>query len=250
MTSPADKAAPPSDDALVKALEKRIRHRFRRKSLAVEALSHSSYVNELPAEKRQRLRSYERLELLGDAVLDFLVVEAAFHAHPDWNEGDLSKLRGLLAGETNLVKIAKALRLESLIRLGSGEPKGTVRPSIAADVFEAVLAAVYLDGGWKAARAFALRHFEPDIRRATRQTLDTENPKSRLQEILQSAGIGHPHYRLENAAGPAHAKTFTVVLTLGGRRYTGEGPSIRVAEQAAARAALAKIKQWIHHLHA
>jgi ribonuclease-3 len=222
----------------LRRLEQRLRHRFHRPQLAHEALCHSSYVND-----------YERLELLGDAVLDFLITEAAFREHPDWHEGELSKLRSTLAEEASLAETAAQLRLGEFIRVGGSESRG-LQVSILADVFEALIAALYLDSGLRAARALVLRCFQKAIRKATRKHLDRSNFKSRLQEVLQSAGYRHPAYRLEHQKGPAHSRRFLISVTLGGKCYKGEGNSKQAAEQAAAHSALRHLRQWIHRLHA
>lgn len=232
--------------ATLRRLEQRLRHRFHRPQLAHEALCHSSYVNEHP---EMKLSSYERLELLGDAVLDFLITEAAFREHPDWHEGELSKLRSTLAEEASLAEAAAQLRLGEFIRVGGSESRG-LQVSILADVFESLVAALYLDSGLRAARALVLRCFQKAIRKATRKHLDRSNFKSRLQEVLQSAGYRHPAYRLEHQKGPAHSRRFLISVTLGGKHYKGEGNSKQAAEQAAAHSALRHLQQWIHRLHA
>jgi ribonuclease-3 len=233
----------------MRRIEKAAGHRFRRPELAGRALRHSSFANEkgMPATE-----SYERLELLGDAVLDFLVVEAAYHAHPEWREGEISKLRGTLAGEAHLAQVSARMGLGKLIEMGAQERPGeeVVHPSILADVFESLLAAVYLDGGLGAARRLVERELGHGIRSATRRSLDDRNFKSRLQEVLQSLGLKHPRYQRAGETGPPHRRVFRIRVALGGKHYDGDGHSMQAAEQACAENALEHIEEWIHRLNA
>ena len=184
----------------------------------------------------------ERLEFLGDAVLDFVISEVVFRAYPMAPEGDLSRLRSALVKDTTLAEVAAALELGDYLILGSGERKtgGHRRESILADALEAIFGAVYLDRGFDVARAVIERAFGarlqdfPDIE-------ELRDPKTRLQEWLQARQLGLPDYDLVEVAGKAHRQTFTVSCSVNGQQQTteGVGTSRRNAEQEAAAKMLA-----------
>ena len=184
----------------------------------------------------------ERLEFLGDAVLDFVVSEAIFRTHPMAQEGDLSRLRASLVNDATLADIAVGLDVGKQLILGSGEKKtgGHRRESILADALEALFGAVYLDAGFEAARTVIERIFGarltdfPDID-------DLRDPKTRLQEWLQARQLGLPNYELTNVTGKAHQQTFAVDCQIDGRDTvtSGSGTSRRNAEQQAAERMLA-----------
>lgn len=218
------------------AIEDRLGHRFTDREILVEALTHSSYANE---HKGESVRPNERLEFLGDAVLDLLVSDMLIAERPDATEGDLSKTRSLLVSEASLSTIGSALGLGPLLRLGKGEELsgGREKKSLLADAFEAVLGAVYLDGGIEAARRLVETHFFPVL--AEPGLLGRRDFKTSLQEICQARGLGLPVYRVVEEEGPDHAKTFRVDLVVDGvRRGTGTGRNKKEAEQDAARIAL------------
>ncbi len=218
------------------AFEDHLGHRFNDRDILVEALTHSSYANE---HRGESVRPNERLEFLGDAVLDLLVSDMLIAERPDATEGDLSKTRSLLVSETSLSTIGSALGLGPLLRLGKGEELsgGREKKSLLADAFEAVLGAVYLDGGIDAARRLVGTHFFPVL--AEPGLLGRKDFKTSLQEICQARGFGLPVYRVVEEEGPDHAKTFRVDLVVEGvRRGTGTGRNKKEAEQDAARIAL------------
>ena len=202
-------------------------YRFDDERLFEQALTHRSSPG----------ASNERLEFLGDAVLDFAVSEVVYAAMPEADEGDLSRLRASLVKDTSLAELAAGLGLGEHLILGSGERKsgGHRRESILADALEALFGAVFLDAGYEASRkiiekAFGDRLLElPDPR-------DLRDPKTRLQEWLQARALGLPDYELANVSGEAHRQEFEVRCTVSGGQFqtSGDGRSRRNAEQAAA----------------
>lgn len=220
-------------------LEKKLDYVFRDKALLEEALCHSSYANEHRAD---HLSSNERLEFLGDSVLGFVTAEFLFAQHPDLPEGDLTRIRAALVCEGSLVEVAKALDLGSYLRLGKGEEAGggRHRPSIQADAVEAMLAAVYLDGGIGQVRKLVHSLILEQEQERTNLGRDY---KTTLQELVQRESGQVLAYQLLGERGPDHAKTFSMEVCLNGQPIgSGEGRSKKEAEQAAAKAAVAKLE--------
>ncbi len=185
-------------------------------------------------------RNNERLEFLGDAILNFVIAEALFHQRPDLSEGDLSRLRASLVRGDTLATLALALDLGQCLRLGSGERKsgGFRRKSILADALEAVFGAVYIDGGFAAAREVITGLYADRLRNLPALS-DLKDPKTRLQELLQSRRLGLPEYQLIDVSGDDHRQQFRVSCVVdAGHSWIGEGGTRRRAEQAAARRAL------------
>lgn len=216
------------------ALEQRLGHRFGDSRLLEQALTHRSHGPE----------NYERLEFLGDGVLGCAVAEELYTRFPRLPEGKLTRLRANLVREETLAEVAASLDLGSLLRLGEGEASsgaGT-RPSILADALEAIVGAVFLDAGYEAARKAVLLAFRPLIER-----LDpggpAKDPKTRLQETLQSQHRRLPEYRVVSVRGAPHQQTFDVecLLADAGLSATGSGTSRQRAEQEAAMAMLGKL---------
>jgi len=222
-------------------LEHKLNYIFRSKELLQEALRHSSYVNE---QNDAGLQDNERLEFLGDAVLNLIIGHLLWERYPDLNEGDLSKTRARLVNASQLAKIARSLNLGSFISLGKGEiqTNGQEKNSILADAFEALVAAVYLDGGFTAAFELTRSRFDPllDNRHALRRRHDY---KSDLQELVQVNRREIPTYRTVDDYGPDHDKTFCVQLKVCGIETVGFGKSKKMAEQDAAQKALEILKQ-------
>lgn len=216
-------------------LEKKLLYEFKDKSLLDEACRHSSYVNEQPS---AMIRDNERLEFLGDAVLNLAVGHILMTRHPELTEGDLSRMRAGLVNEFQLAKIAKAVDLGAYLQLGRGEiqTEGRKKRSILADTFEAVIAAVYLDGGFDAAFSFISDHFSKQIHSIAEPALNYDY-KSRLQEEVQVT-IGAPVYTLIQEKGPDHDKTFVIQISVGELCTEGTGKSKKTAEQDAAKKAL------------
>lgn len=214
------------------ALRDRLGYAFRRPELLAQALTHRSY----------GAHHNERLEFVGDAVLNCVVAAALYARFPQVPEGDLSRFRAHLVNRDTLARLAGALALGGAIRLGEGEQRsgGPGRPSILADALEAVFGAVFLDGGYDAARAAIEAVFADDFAALDPANLG-KDPKTRLQEWLQARRIAVPEYAVTATAGEAHAQTFTVECRVPALGLTaiGEGLSRRAAEQAAATAVYA-----------
>ena len=217
-------------------LEQEIGYVFQNKDLIYEALSHSSYANE----KKKQRHSNERLEFLGDSVLSVVVSQYLFEHYKDLPEGELTKIRAALVCEKSLHKFALKIHLGDYLLLGKGEAHtgGRERPSILADAFEAVIAAVYLDGGLEAARTH-IQHFIPKTLPENRSMLFGDY-KTALQEIIQKNPEEKVDYQLVEESGPDHSKTFVVEVRLNSNVIgKGTGKSKKEAEQMAAKEALA-----------
>ncbi|HCO51261.1 MAG TPA: ribonuclease III [Oscillibacter sp.] len=222
-------------------LEKKLGYTFRDPSLLRAALYHSSYANE---HRAAGIRSNERLEFLGDAVLGFVTAEYLYAKLPDLPEGDLTRRRAALVCEESLHEVAQALDLGSCLQLGRGEEQGggRHRPSILADATESVFAAVYLDGGMDAARDLIHRVLL-DKEREEQVEERRRDYKTELQELVQRKSGSTLNYRMVGSDGPDHAKVFEAAALLNGEEFsTGTGHSKKEAEQSAARAALEKLK--------
>ena len=213
---------------------------FKDLDLLVQALTHSSHANERNAE----VLDNEQLEFLGDAVLGFLVSDFLYRAHPLLTEGDLSKLKGFFVSAANLVKYAERIRLGNYLQLGKGEEKtgGRTKQALLVDGLEAVLGAVYLDGGIAEARRVILPFFEPQIEDIGHSERQLKDFKTELQEQLQAKHLGRAEYVLASEAGPDHQKLFTVEVNIDGESVArGVGLTKKAAEQAAARQALQRV---------
>ncbi|MBI5115960.1 ribonuclease III [Candidatus Poribacteria bacterium] len=232
---------PPRRKAL-KDLEKTMRVRFRRLKLLDQALSHSSFVNELPDERRPH---NEKMEFLGDAVLELVVSHELFDSYPMYYEGKLTKLRAAVVSKTTLALVAKKIGIGPYIRLGKGEELGggRRRNSLLADAMEAIIGAVYLDGGLKAAHQFIMNHFGDEIERLDHDQHKMDY-KSMLQEVTQSRFQMLPRYTVVNESGPPHERTYEVALTINDKPYgAGFGRNKKEAQQNAARNALLKLQE-------
>ena len=217
-------------------LEKRINYTFQNRELIYEALSHSSYANE----KKKQRRSNERLEFLGDSVLSVVVSQYLFTHYPDLPEGELTKIRAALVCEKSLHRFALQIGLGEFLMLGKGEEHtgGRERPSILADAFEAVIAAIYLDGGLEAARKHILRFLPKNI--PENRSLLFGDYKTALQEVIQKNPEEKVEYVLRSETGPDHDKSFVVEVRLNSNVIgKGNGKSKKEAEQMAAKEALA-----------
>ncbi len=219
----------------LEACQQRIAYRFRSMSLLQAALTHASGAD-------HRLASNERLEFLGDAILGAIVCELLFHQYPDYLEGDLTKIKSVVVSRQSCAKISSSLGLHEFLIVGRGMAANReVPPSLLADVFEALLAAVYLDGGDSQARRFIHRYVGPEIEAAAAGELGG-NYKSQLQQLAQREFGNTPVYQLLDEKGPDHAKCFKVCAVVGGQRFPGAwGRNKKEAEQRAARHALAEL---------
>jgi ribonuclease-3 len=219
-------------------LSSQLEYAFSNETLLTEALTHRSAA----------AINNERLEFLGDGILNFVIAARLFEQYPDMQEGDLSRLRASLVNKDSLADIAKLLNLGEYIKLGSGELKsgGRRRDSILADAVEAILGAVYLDGGFDTCRSLVLRLYAEKLRNIPDvQTL--KDPKTRLQELLQSRRYPLPEYTVRDVSGKAHKQMFRVECKIEELECitTAEGRSRRKAEQAAAELAIEEVSKKI-----
>jgi ribonuclease III len=218
-------------------LEKRIGYKFRNQDLLIEALTHSSYAQEVSSPTRDN----ELMEFLGDAVLNFAVTLRLLDAFPDYDEGKLSLARSSLVAASHLSGVAAELGLGEYLRLGQSEEKseGRKKPGILADALEALLAAVYRDGGFEAARDLVEKVILASALADGVDDLFAANYKGVLQEHLQAERQGPAHYRVVAEEGLEHQKTFTVEVRAGGGVVArGSGSSKKAAQQQAAKEAL------------
>lgn len=220
-------------------LVKRLKLKVKDISLITRALTHRSYVNEHP----DVIEDNERLEFLGDAVLDFVVGEWLYNHYPEMPEGGLTQMRSALVQTPQLADFARKIKLGNSLRLGRGESKagGRLRNSVLCDAFEALIGAIYLDAGLKGVNQFLY----PRLEIASLEILENhknEDPKSILQEWAQSVGFPPPKYQLVSATGPDHSKTFLVQVSVNNKVMgRGEGSSKQDAEKSAARRALKQV---------
>lgn len=222
---------------MLNRLEEALGYHYHDRSLLRMAISHSSYANEV---YKSGLRSYERLEFLGDSILGFIAAEFLFRSFPDKLEGELTRIRAELVCEKNLAAVAETLHLGDYLLLGNGEEQGggRHRAGILCDVMESLIAAAYLDGGFSAARGIVERHILPRLAEVTR----THDFKTELQELVQRKKDQHLSYELVRAYGPDHCKEFAVRVLLNGTPVgEGSGSSKKRAEQAAASAAIERL---------
>lgn len=222
----------------MRALQERLGYAFRDPTLLENALTHSSFANE----RRDHGQSNERLEFLGDSVLGMVTAEKLYHLYPDLPEGKLSRLRAELVCEQSLHAVALELRLGDYLRLGKGEEHsgGRERPSILADAVEAVIAAMFLDGGLQPAKTFILSKILTGLDEG--MIHHVADYKTELQEQIQKKADQHLRYELVDQSGPDHMKRFTMAVFLNDAEIgRGEGRSKKEAEQAAAKAALSSL---------
>ncbi|MFY9908227.1 MAG: ribonuclease III [Candidatus Sulfotelmatobacter sp.] len=240
----------------IATLETALGYHFRHRAVIEQALTHSSQARELESQQaggiKVRVNDNEQLEFLGDAVLSLVTSEELFQRFPKFREGELSKLRAHVVSERHLIRVSQKLELGHYLRLGRGEEKsgGRSKRALLVDALEAVLAAIYLDGGMEPARQFILREILiPELENMERGggALPMTDFKSALQETLQGLGMPQPSYVLVQEAGPEHNKTFTVEARLNskngemGGEFVGraQGSTKKTAEQDAARQLLA-----------
>ena len=238
-----------------KVLQAALGHSFSRPELLLHALTHSSLANEQAAGAgngdSESAGDNERLEFLGDAVIGLVVAEALFQAHPEWREGQLTVVRAQLVSRQHMAQVAASINLGGYLRLNKGEERGGLRDAgtVLSNTMEAVLGALYLDGGLEPVKAFARRHVMGEtaeqLARELRSGAALGNYKSALQEYLQGTGAGAPVYRVRGESGPDHRKRFLVEVRLrsgesesGKALARGMGTTKKLAEQDAARRAL------------
>jgi len=224
------------------SLQQAIGYRFRDRGLLEHAMTHTSRANE---DVSGGVRDNESMEFLGDAVLGFVVADVLFRDFPEFDEGQKSKMKASLVSTATLAQQAERLDLGEHMLLGRGEEKtgGRRKQALLADSYEALIAAIYLDGGVEPARAFIVREFGPLIAEARRTGVSDRDYKSALQELLQSRELPLPEYRLVGSIGPDHRKLFQVEVIVKGERIgDATGRSKKEAEQEAARAALERLR--------
>ena len=222
----------------LKELEEKISYHFQDKHLLAQALTHSSYANE---HRLDHNHCNERLEFLGDAVLEIVTSDFLYHKYTEKPEGDLTKIRASIVCEPTLAYCAEAINLGSYLFLGKGEDAtgGRNRNSVVSDAMEAVIGAIYLDGGFASAKEYIHRFILNDIEH--KQLF--YDSKTILQEIIQSRQDGELSYEILKEEGPDHSKSFTVEALINGERMgTGTGHTKKAAEQAAALEAIRRIK--------
>ena len=217
-------------------LTKHLPYKFVETNLLTQALTHRSY----------SAQNNERLEYLGDGALNFIIANQLYQRFPALDEGDLSRLRAQLVKEATISEIALSLDLGDALKLGEGELKsaGWRRPSILADALEAIIGAVYLDGGFAAAEALVLHLYADKLNTIDPKVID-KDPKSLLQELLQGKKVAVPEYAVVHTGGEAHAQVFIVECFIQKMdiRTVGEGTSRRIAEQKAEQLALLELEK-------
>jgi ribonuclease-3 len=251
-----------SVEATLADLESALGHTFASRALLERALTHRSLANEKAVEQRTTgakpieagLDDNERMEFLGDAVLGLVVAEALFSAHPEWHEGELTRVRALLVSREHMAEVARGIGLGSYLRLSRGEERGDLRSkrTVLSNSMEAVLGALFLDGGLEPVRRFARQYVMGEVVEQLAEELRSGaalgNFKSALQEHLQAERAGTPVYRLKSESGPDHRKRFLVEVRLrtseseqGRPLARGIGSTKKLAEQDAARLALERL---------
>lgn len=220
-----------------KIFEKKLKYRFQDSSLLQYALTHRSYAYE----SQEDLTDNEILEFLGDSVLGLVIADFLVTAYPGVSEGELSKLKSTVASTSSLSSFAKNIKLDRHILLGKGEEKsgGRKKKTILAGAFEALIAAIYLDGGFHEAKSFVLGHLKPFFKKINAEKFFINNYKSALQEYFQKESLPAPNYKMVTTAGPDHKKQFTVEVFMRKRSLAKAiGNSKKEAEQKAAQKAL------------
>ncbi len=221
-------------------LQESLGYRFRRPALLRRAVTHPSYLNEHPEET---VRDNQRLEFLGDAVIDFIAAAWVYRSYTQFAEGRMTRLRAALVRTETLARFARGIGIDSVLRLGHGEEEagGRCRDPNLCDAFEAVVGAIYLDGGLRVARAFVEPLLGP-VAEATLEEAADQDAKSRLQEWSQAEHKVTPRYRIVSETGPDHAKVFEAQVLLDGQVVgQGTGRSKQAAEQEAAEVALTSL---------
>jgi ribonuclease III len=219
------------------SFEERIGYRFQRRDLLTRALTHKSYSHEARGENAQ---DNETFEFLGDSVLGFIIGDILFKRFPQLDEGALSKMKAYLVSATSLAEKARSYGMGEVIYLGVGEEKsgGRKKESLLANLFEAMIAGIYLDGGIEPARALIERSFGSDIESIDAEDLLFKDYKTALQELAQGKGLQLPEYSVIQEVGPDHDKRFVVEVKVGNLVARGEGSSKKEAQQQAAKHAL------------
>jgi ribonuclease III len=227
-------------------LEEAIGYTFQDKSLLERSLTHRSWAHEQVQsgeEIKARHLHNEALEFMGDSVLGLIVAEHLFLNFPDLNEGALSRMKHMLVSTSSLAIASERMDIGRFVRVGLGEERsgGRRKQAILADVFEAILAAIFLDGGLPAARSFVNKALEEELRTADPTLAAAADHKTMLQEILQARKVSVPHYKVIEVSGPPHSRNFLVEVTWDGGSVRGSGATIKAAQMEAAKHALLMI---------
>jgi ribonuclease III len=209
---------------------------FQKPELLRSALTHTSGAN-------TRLASFERLEFLGDAVLGLVCVEQLYHRFPEYQEGDMTKVKSAVVSRVACARFSQELGLGEFLFLGRGmRPSGDLPSNMLADVFESVVGAIYLDGRMEAVRPFIMRFLDPEIDRVVRDAANN-NYKSLLQQVSQREYGGTPRYQVLDEQGPDHHRSFKIAVIVSGQRFPAAwGPNKKIAESRAAQNALAAMQ--------
>lgn len=224
-------------------LESLLGYCFSNRRLLIRALTHRSFVNE---HEEESLDNNESLEFLGDSVLGFLISARIFQHYPELTEGELSKIKAYLVSAANLIRLAEGIHLGDFVRLSRGEEKtgGRTKRAIIVDAYEAVIGAIYLDGGVQAASDFVMRQTDRFLEGLDPKQLTYGDFKSALQEHLHNMGRPEPVYRVVNELGPDHKKTFVVQVVIHGEVVAeSSGGTKKEAQQSAARLALESLQR-------
>jgi ribonuclease III len=225
---------------LLTELQKRLQYHFQDETLLVQALTHKSFAHETLPTKPVSLRDNERLEFLGDSILDAVLSDLLIERCPEADEGTLSKMRAAIVNERTLAEVADKLELGPVLKLGKGEEQtgGRAKPSITSSALEALIAAVYLDGGFEAVYP-VVDGLMSSVIETVIQRGQVRDPKTLLQEMIQAKWRVTPSYHILNAVGPDHAKEFEVEVRLKGKCLAvAKGASKKQAEQNAAESAI------------
>lgn len=239
MSAENPNASEPPEASLLEELQRRIGYEFKDKFLLLSALTHASGAE-------HRLASNERMEFLGDAILGAVVCEVLFQQYPEYLEGELTRLKSIVVSRQTCTKISEALGMQEFLILGKGmTTHPSVPPSLLADVYESLVASIYLDGGDQAARKFIIGTMGPEIELAAEGEIGS-NYKSLLQQLAQREHGTTPTYQLLDEKGPDHSKCFKVAAQIGVQRFQPAwGRNKKEAEQRAARNALSQLSGQI-----
>ena len=229
-------AAAPSEADILSECQATLGYTFGKTELLRSALTHTSGAN-------TRLASFERLEFLGDAVLGLVCVEQLYRRFPEYQEGDMTKVKSAVVSRVACARFSQELRLGEFLFVGRGmNPNGEHPSNMLADVYESIVGAIYLDGGMDAAQPFILRYLDPEIDRVIRDAANN-NYKSLLQQVVQRDYNGTPKYQVLDEQGPDHHRSFKIAVVVAGHRFPAAwGPNKKIAESRAAQNALASIQ--------
>ena len=241
----------PGEDGLkdLQELQRRLDYSFKDPVLLERALTHSSFAYEMRSGLEGEVSGdYELMEFLGDTILGFLISEHLFLNHPSLSEGELSKIRSFLVSANHLASLSQELDLGAFLRLGHGEEKtgGRKKKALLADLFESLIAAIYLDGGFEPTRRFIFSRFSSQLEEIAEEQLDFQDRKSLLQEELHARGFTEPTYQVVEESGPDHSKQFVVEVHIEDKLLAqASGKSKKEAQQRAAEKALEELEDLL-----